>query len=61
MRTAKILVVEGRVAFTSAQNLIEPGYNNKPKNHRAGREWVELMARVEGPTVSALNLLFATD
>ena len=33
-----------------SQNLIEPGYN-KPKNHKAGREWVELMARVEGPVV----------
>jgi cardiolipin synthase len=56
----KILVVDGAVAFTGSQNLIEPGYN-KPKNHKAGRQWVELMARVEGPAVSALNLLFATD
>ncbi len=56
----KILVVDGLVAFTGSQNLIEPGYN-KPKNHQAGREWVELMARVEGPTVRALNVLFATD
>ena len=47
----KILVVDGRVAFTGSQNLIEPGYD-KPKNHKAGREWVELMARVEGPVVS---------
>jgi cardiolipin synthase len=56
----KILVVDGQVAFTGSQNLIEPGYN-KPKNHEAGREWVELVARVQGPLVSALNLLFATD
>ncbi|WP_426244548.1 cardiolipin synthase [Nocardioides sp. LHG3406-4] len=56
----KILVVDGAVAFTGSQNLIEPGYN-KPKNHELGREWVELVARVEGPVVSALNLLFATD
>jgi cardiolipin synthase len=44
----KILVVDGAVAFTGSQNLIEPGYN-KPKNHELGREWVELVARVEGP------------
>jgi cardiolipin synthase len=56
----KILVVDGRVAFTGSQNLIEPGYD-KPKNHAAGREWVELMARVEGPAAQALNALFATD
>ena len=40
--------------------MIEPGYN-KPKNHEAGRKWVELVARVEGPLVLALNVLFATD
>ncbi len=56
----KILVVDGVVAFTGSQNMIEPGYN-KPKNHKAGREWVELMARVEGQAVTALNVLFATD
>jgi cardiolipin synthase len=56
----KILVVDGRVAFMGSQNLIEPGYN-KPKNHAAGREWVELIARVDGPAVSALRAVFAKD
>jgi cardiolipin synthase len=56
----KLLVVDGRVAFTGSQNLIEPGYD-KPTNHRAGREWVELTARIEGPLVSALNVMFASD
>ncbi|HEX6149839.1 cardiolipin synthase [Nocardioides sp.] len=56
----KILVIDGTVAFTGSQNLIEPGYN-KPKNHQAGRQWVELMAKVEGPAATALNVLFATD
>jgi cardiolipin synthase len=56
----KILVVDGTVAFTGSQNLVEPGYN-KPKNHRAGREWVELMVKVQGPAVTALNVLFVTD
>ncbi|HEX5916295.1 MAG TPA: cardiolipin synthase [Nocardioides sp.] len=56
----KIMVVDGRVAFMGSQNLIEPGYN-KPKNHKAGREWVELVARVDGPSVSALRAVFAKD
>jgi cardiolipin synthase A/B len=56
----KILVVDGRVAFVGSQNLVEPGYN-KPKNHAAGREWVELMSRVEGPAVAALDAVFASD
>ncbi|WP_028660688.1 cardiolipin synthase [Nocardioides insulae] len=56
----KILVVDGLSAFTGSQNLIEPGYN-KPKNHKAGREWVELTCRVEGPLVNELDVVFATD
>ncbi|MEU6135139.1 cardiolipin synthase [Nocardioides sp. NPDC047086] len=56
----KILVVDGTVAFAGSQNLIEPGYN-KPKNHRAGRKWVDLMIRVEGPAVRDLAIVFATD
>ena len=44
----KILVVDGRVAFSGSQNLIEPCYD-KPKNQKLGRAWVELMARRRGP------------
>ena len=56
----KIMVVDGRIAFMGSQNLVEPGYN-KPKNHKAGREWVELVARVDGPAVNALRAVFAQD
>lgn len=56
----KILVVDGSVGFTGSLNLTEPGYN-KPANHRLGREWVELMVRLEGPVVGALNAVFASD
>jgi cardiolipin synthase len=56
----KILVVDSVVGFAGSQNLIEPCYD-KPKNQKAGREWVELMARVEGPVVTALNAVFLTD
>jgi cardiolipin synthase A/B len=56
----KILVVDGRVAFSGSQNLIEPCYD-KPANQKLGRAWVELMARVEGPAVQELNVVFATD
>ncbi len=56
----KLVVIDGSVGFTGSLNLVEPGYN-KPKNHRLGREWVELMVRLEGPVVGALNAVFATD
>jgi len=56
----KLLVVDGSVGFTGSLNMVEPGYN-KPANHRLGREWVELMTRLEGPVVGALNAVFAVD
>lgn len=56
----KILVVDGRVGVIGSQNLVEPSYN-KPKNHKAGRQWRELTARVTGPVVTSLNVVFATD
>lgn len=56
----KILVIDGDVAFTGSQNLIEPSYNN-PRHRKAGREWVELMACLRGPVVTTLNVVFATD
>jgi len=56
----KILVIDGRVGYTGSQNVIEPSYRKKA-NHRVGREWVELMARLEGPIVGTLNVMFATD
>jgi cardiolipin synthase len=56
----KLLVVDGRVGFMGSQNLIEAGYN-KPKNHKLGRHWVDLMVRVEGSAVAALESVFAVD
>lgn len=56
----KLLVVDGEAGFMGSMNLTEPGYN-KPKNHKLGREWVELMCRVTGPVVSALDAVFASD
>ena len=56
----KIMVIDGEIAFTGSQNLIEPSYNN-PKHRKVGREWVELMACMRGPIVTTLNVVFATD
>ena len=56
----KILVVDRAVAWTGSANLIEPGYG-KPAHHEAGRAWVDLVAEVQGPTVTALAAVFASD
>ncbi|MGZ4476072.1 MAG: cardiolipin synthase [Nocardioides sp.] len=56
----KIAIVDGRVGWTGSLNLIEPGYH-RASSRRLGRSWVELMVRVEGPVVSSLNAVFASD
>jgi cardiolipin synthase len=56
----KIVVVDGTVAFTGSQNLIDRSYDS-PKNQKRGLQWQELVTRVEGPAASALNLVFLSD
>lgn len=56
----KLLVVDDEIGFMGSLNVTEPGYN-KPKNHRLGREWVELMIRIDGPAVASLDAVFASD
>jgi cardiolipin synthase A/B len=56
----KIVVVDGVVAFTGSQNLIDRTYDS-PKNQKRGLKWQELVARVEGPAVAELNAVFLSD
>lgn len=56
----KIVVVDGTVAFTGSQNLIDRTYDS-PKNIKRGLKWQELVTRVEGPAASALNVVFLSD
>ncbi len=56
----KILVVDDRVAFSGSQNLVEASYGNE-KYRKIGRRWVDLMARVTGQAVAALDAVFASD
>jgi len=56
----KLLVVDGRVAFTGSQNLTDSTYN-LPANIRRGLHWVDLMVRLEGPIVASVNAVFLGD
>jgi len=56
----KILVVDHQIAFCGSQNLVEASYGNE-KYQKMGRKWVDLMARVTGTTVAALDAVFAGD
>ena len=56
----KLLVIDGTVAFTGSQNMIDRSYN-KRGNIRRGLEWRDLMVRFEGPIAAGINALFVTD
>ncbi len=56
----KLLVVDGEVAFTGSQNIVETGYQRKG-NHKRGLHWKDFMARFEGPVVAGIDALFVTD
>ncbi|MEO6944917.1 MAG: cardiolipin synthase [Lacisediminihabitans sp.] len=56
----KFVIVDGMVAFTGSQNMIDRSYN-KRSNIRRGLVWQDLMVRFEGPIVAGVNALFVTD
>ncbi|WP_106506116.1 cardiolipin synthase [Brachybacterium timonense] len=56
----KLLLVDGQVGWMGSQNVIASHYNSRA-NKRRGLHWQETMARLHGPIVSEMNLLFAID
>ena len=54
----KIVVVDERVAYTGSMNLVDPRFF---KQDAGVGEWVDAMARIEGPTVAALRAVFLFD
>ncbi len=56
----KIMVIDGSVAFTGSQNLIDKSYDLKSHLDK-GMAYKDLFARFEGPVVAGLNALFVTD
>ncbi len=56
----KIVVIDGVIAFTGSQNLIEDTYH-KRSNIQKGIHYIELVVRVTGPIARELNAAFITD
>ena len=52
----KLAVIDGAVAFTGSQNIVEASYGHK----RAGA-WHDVMARITGPVVRQLQGIFLED
>ncbi|WP_165498192.1 cardiolipin synthase [Siculibacillus lacustris] len=54
----KLLIVDGRIAYTGSMNLVDPHVFRR----EAGvGEWVDAMIRIEGPPVVALETVFLED
>ena len=54
----KIVVIDGRVAYTGSLNLVDPRYFKKD----AGvGQWIDAMVRVRGPAVESLATTFIAD
>jgi cardiolipin synthase len=56
----KLLVIDGRMAFTGSLNIIDASYLRR-RNLRSGMRYVELVAQVDGPVVLEINAVFLTD
>ena len=54
----KIVVIDGRIAYTGSLNLVDPRYF---KQDADVGQWVDAMVRLEGPTVEALAITFLAD
>ncbi|TWU24633.1 cardiolipin synthase [Bythopirellula polymerisocia] len=54
----KIVVIDGKVAYTGSLNLVDPRYFKKDSG--VG-QWVDAMVRLQGPTVEPLAITFLSD
>ncbi|PID72083.1 MAG: cardiolipin synthase [Desulfobulbus propionicus] len=54
----KIAVIDGKIAYTGSQNLVDPRFYKK--EHGVG-EWIDTMVRIQGPVVEVLAASFAYD
>ncbi len=54
----KIVVIDGRVAYTGSLNLVDPRYF---KQDSGVGQWIDAMVRMEGPAVEALAITFLAD
>ncbi len=54
----KIAVMDGQIAWTGSQNMVDPRYF---KQDSGVGEWIDAMVRIQGPTVGSLAETFRVD
>lgn len=56
----KLAVIDGHIAHSGSQNIVDPDYGNARGRH-AALAWVDLSARLTGPIVAQLQTVFLED
>ena len=54
----KIVVIDGEIAYTGSQNMVDPRYF---KQDQGVGQWIDLMVRITGPVVESLAGTFIND
>ena len=54
----KIVVIDGRIAYTGSQNMVDPRFF---KQNQGFGQWIDLMVRITGPVVESLAGTFVSD
>ncbi|SFG63949.1 cardiolipin synthase [Corynebacterium spheniscorum] len=56
----KMLIIDGERGFLGSQNMIDRSYLVN-KHTKVRRQWIDAMVELEGPIVSSMDMVFATD
>ena len=54
----KIVVIDGRIAYTGSQNMVDPNFF---KQDAGLGQWVDIMVRIQGPVVESIAGTFISD
>ncbi len=54
----KIVVIDGKIAYTGSQNMVDPNFFKKDSG--VG-QWIDIMVRIQGPVVEAIAGTFISD
>lgn len=54
----KVVLIDNYIAYTGSMNLVDPRYF---KQDAGVGQWVDLMARMEGPVATTMGIIYACD
>ncbi|VFP79943.1 cardiolipin synthase [Candidatus Erwinia haradaeae] len=54
----KVVLIDNYIAYTGSMNLVDPRFF---KQHTRVGQWVDLMARMEGPIATTMGIIYSSD